>query len=451
MEMSIRSATIIDLHKKKIMSLSKSAKKIDKILFTNAHVVDPEKLSEQKQDVVIEDGKLKEIGKIDSSGFSGKVVDLNGLVLCPGLIDMHVHLREPGGEHKETIETGCDSAMAGGFIGVCPMPNTNPAADNPKVVEFIKKRSKDLLVDVFPIAAVTKNRAGAELTEMEALVEAGAVAFSDDGDPVATAGILRSAMENAKKLDVPIIEHCEDKSLSGNWAMNEGVVSARLGLPGIPGIAEEVMVSRDIQVAEFTVAKIHIAHISTAKAVDLVRQAKKRGVQVTCEVMPHHFILTEEAVIKQGTNAKMSPPLRTQEDVDAMLKGLQDGAIDVIATDHAPHSQKEKEVEFMKAPMGIVGLETALGLVLKNLVGPGILTLSQAICKMTKKPAGILNLERGSLKIGVPASLTIFDPGHEWTVDKTQFKSKSQNTPFEGWRLKGKVFGLYNKGLWWQA
>ena len=433
------------------MSLANSAEKIDKILFTNALVVDPEKLSEQKQDVVIEDGKLKEIGKISSAGFSGKVVDLHGLALCPGLIDMHVHLREPGGEHKETIETGCDSAMGGGFTGVCSMPNTTPAADNPKVMDFIKKQSKDLLVDVFPIAAVTKDRAGAVLTEMKALVQAGAVAFSDDGDPVATAGILRSAMQNAKKLDVPIIEHCEDKSFSGNWAMNEGVVSMRLGLPGIPGIAEEVMVARDIQVAECTGAKIHIAHISTAKAVDLVRQAKKQGVQVTCEVMPHHFSLTEEAVSKQDTNAKMSPPLRTQQDVDAMLIGLQDGTIDVIATDHAPHAKEEKEVEFIKAPMGIVGLETALGLVFTGLVEPGLLTLPQAICKMTKRPAEILNLERGGLKIGAPASLTIFAPEHEWTVDKTQFKSKSQNTPFEGWKLKGKVFGLYNKDMWWQA
>ncbi len=379
------------------------------------------------------------------------MIDLNGLALCPGLIDMHVHLREPGGEHKETIETGCDSAMAGGFTGVCPMPNTTPAADNPQVVEFIKKRSKDLLVDVFPIAAVTKGRAGGELTEMAALVEAGAVAFSDDGDPVATAGVLRTAMENAKKLNVPIIEHCEDKSLSGNWAMNEGAISRRLGLPGIPGIAEDVMVSRDIQMAEFTGAAIHIAHISTAKAVDLVRQAKKQGMQVTCEVMPHHFILTEEAVTKYGTNAKMSPPLRTEKDVDAMLKGLQDGTIDVIATDHAPHSEEEKKAEFTKAPMGIVGLETALGLVLTSLVEPGLLTLSQVIYKLTKKPAEILNLERGELKVGAPASLTIFDQELAWTVDKTKFKSKSQNTPFQDWKLKGRVIGLYNKGMWWQT
>ncbi len=244
------------------MSLAKSTKKIDKILLINAFVVDPEELSGQNQDVLIEEGKLREIGKISSAGFSDKVVDLHGLALCPGLIDMHVHLREPGGEHKETIETGCEAALAGGFTSVCPMPNTTPAADNPKIIEFLKKQSEDLLVDVFPIAAVTKDRAGAELTEMEALVQAGAVAFSEDGDPVATAGILRTAMEKTKKLNVPIIEHCEDKSLSGNWAINEGVVSARLGLPGIPGIAEEVMVSRDIQVAEFIGAKIHIAHIS---------------------------------------------------------------------------------------------------------------------------------------------------------------------------------------------
>ncbi|MFQ5750963.1 MAG: dihydroorotase, partial [bacterium] len=384
------------------------------------------------------------------SNFNGKVIDLGGKVICPGLIDMHVHLREPGREDEETVESGTDAAMCGGFTGVCPMPNTDPPADNAEVIEFLKKKARDLLVDVFPIAAVTKGRCGKELTEMGDLVEAGAVAFSDDGDPVATAGILRRAMEYTGMFDVPIIEHCEDITLSKNGVMHEGKISTRLGLPGIPRISEEIIVGRDLQVADFTGSKLHVAHISLAGSVELVRQAKKRGIQVTCEVMPHHFTLNHEAVLTYDTNTKMNPPLRTPKDIEAMLGGLQDGTIDVIATDHAPHSIEEKETEFEAAPFGILGLETALGLVLSKLVDSGILTLPQAVAKMTKNPANILKLERGKFKIGVPASLTIFDPKTVWTVDKNQFKSKSKNTPFHDWKLKGQVFGLYNNGLWWQ-
>lgn len=433
------------------MNLSESAEKIDKILFTNASVVNPEKTAMAKHDVLVEDGKLKEVGKVNITNFDGKVVDAAGLVLCPGLIDMHVHLREPGREDEETVESGSDAAMAGGFTSVCPMPNTEPATDNSEVVEFLINRSKELLVDVFPIAAVTKARAGLELTEMADLVEAGAVAFSDDGDPVATSEIMRRALEYAKMFDVPVIDHCEDKSLTQGGSMNEGAVSTRLGLTGMPGIAEEIIVARDIQVAEFTKGRIHIAHISTAGAIELVRQAKKRGVRVTCEVTPHHFSLTEEAVLNYDTNTKMSPPLRTERDVEAVLEGLQDGTIDVIATDHAPHAIEEKEVEFSAAPFGIVGLETALGLILVHLVERKILTLPQAIRKITLEPARILGIEKGVLEVGAPASLTIFDPASKWTVHKRKFKSKSRNTPFDEWQLKGKVFGLYNKGLWWQA
>jgi len=433
------------------MGLTETAERLDTILFTNATVVDPEKLSETQGDVLVEEGKLKQIGKIAASGFNGKIVDTTGMVLCPGLIDMHVHLREPGREDEETVESGTDAAMAGGFVGVCPMPNTDPAADNAEVIEFLKNCSREFLVDVFPIAAVTKRRAGEELTEMADLVEAGAVAFSDDGDPVSTAEMMRRALEYSRMFDVPVIDHCEDKSLSQNWAMHEGSISTRLGLPGIPRIAEDIIVARDIHVAEFTKGRLHIAHISTAGAIDLVRYAKKRGVPVTCEVMPHHFTLNHEAILEYDTNAKMSPPLRSPEDVDAVKEGLQDGTIDVLATDHAPHSIEEKEVEFDAAPFGIIGLETALGLVMTQLVEHNILDLPQAIRKMTLGPADILKLERGRFKMGAPASLTIFDPKAEWTVDKRQFKSKSRNTPFHGWKLKGKVFGLYNKGLWWQA
>lgn len=433
------------------MSLSESAEPVDNILFKNALVIDPERLSQEKGNVLVEDGKLKEIGKVGSTNFNGRVMDVSGMVLCPGLIDMHVHLREPGREDEETVETGADAAMAGGFTSVCPMPNTAPPTDNAEVVEFLIKRSRDLLVDVLPIAAVTKDRAGAELTEMAELIQAGAVAFSDDGEPVATAEILRRAMEYAKMFDVPIIDHCEDKSLSKEGCMNEGAVSTRLGLKGIPSISEEIMVARDIQVAEFTKSKLHVAHISTAGSIEMVRQAKRRGVQVTCEVMPHHFSLNDEAVLSYDTNTKMNPPLRSQKDVEAVLEGLKDGTIDVIATDHAPHAIEEKEVEFSAATFGIVGLETALGLVLSRLVETGILDLVQAIAKMTVRPASILKLERGIFKKGAPASLTIFDPKAEWTVDKTRLKSKSKNTPFHNWKLKGKVFGLYNKGLWWKA
>ncbi|MFQ5824496.1 MAG: dihydroorotase [bacterium] len=433
------------------MALSEFAVSIDKILFSNALVVDPENMSPKKADVLVEDGKLKEIGKINSSGFDGKVIDVSGMVLCPGLIDMHVHLREPGREDEETVETGSDAAMAGGFTSVCPMPNTDPPVDNAEVVEYLLKRSRDLLVDVFPIAAVTKGRAGTELTEMADLIKAGAVAFSDDGAPVATAEILRRAMEYTKMFNIPIIDHCEDKSLSKNGAMNEGAVSTRLGLKGIPSISEEIMVARDIQVAEFTKGNLHIAHVSTAGSVEMVRQAKKRGVKITCEVTPHHFTLNDEAVLSYDTNTKMNPPLRCQKDVEAMLEGLKDGTIDVIATDHAPHSIEEKEVEFNVAPFGIVGLETALALVITRLVDTGVLNLSKAIAKMTMNPARILKLEKGILKKGVLASLTILNPKAVWSVDKNKIKSKSKNTPYHNWKLKGKVFGLYNKGFWWQA
>lgn len=424
--------------------------KAKKVLFANAVVLDPEKLTQEKADVLVENGKLVDIGKIDSAGFSGKIFDVAGKILCPGLIDMHVHLRQPGREDEETVESGAEAAMAGGFTAVCPMPNTDPPADTAEIINFLKKKSENLLVDVFPIAAVTKGRAGERLTEMGALVEAGAVAFSDDGDPIATAELVRRAMEYAKMFDVPIIEHCEDKSLSQNGEMNEGAVSTRLGLAGIPGISEDVCVARDIQVARLTGAKLHIAHISTAESMDLVRQAKKQGVNVTCEVMPHHFTLIDEAIATYDSNFKMNPPLRTLRDVDAMLEGLQDGTIDVIATDHAPHAIEEKQVEFDQAPFGIVGLETALGLVIEFLVKKKILTLPQAIAKMTKAPAEVLNLKRGVFRKNEPACFSIFDPEIKWQVDKTKFKSKSKNTPFDGWNLTGKCLALYNQGLLWR-
>ncbi|MFQ5603789.1 MAG: dihydroorotase [bacterium] len=432
------------------MSLAELVKPAGKMLFKNAQIVDPDKLTQTPGDVLIEDGKLQQIGKVTSGQFKGEIVDVEGCVLCPGLIDMHVHFREPGREDEETVESGTEAAMMGGFTSVCTMPNTEPPVDNAEVVEFLKKRSKDLLVDVYPIAAVTKGRLGMELTEMGELMATGAVAFSDDGDPVATAGMMRRALEYASMFDAPIIDHCEDKSLSENGCMHEGEISTRLGLPGIPGISEEIIVARDIQIAEFTRGRLHLAHISTAGSVELIRHAKARGVNVTCEVMTHHFALDHRVVLNYDSNTKMNPPLRSPKDVQALLAGLKDGTIDVIATDHAPHSIEEKETEFEAAPFGITGLETALGLVLTQLVEPGILALPQAIAKMTRNPAEILRLERGKFKVGAPASITVFDPNHEWTVDKKRMLSKSKNTPFEGWKLKGKVFGLYNNGLWWR-
>jgi dihydroorotase len=433
------------------MSLTRSAEKLDKVLFTNARIIDPEKLSDSRGQALVEDGILREIGRFDAAGFDGREVDLAGKVLCPGLIDMHVHLREPGREDKETIVTGTDAAMAGGFTGVCCMPNTEPAMDNAEVVRFVKEKARDLLVDVYPIAAVTVDRKGEELTEMSDLVEAGAVAFSDDGDPVSTAEILRHAFEYTRIFDVPIIEHCEDRSLTQQGCVNEGSISSRLGLNGMPGIAEDIIVSRDIHVARYTGGRLHIAHISTAESVELVRNAKKQGIAITCEVMTHHFTLTDEAVLSYDTNAKMAPPLRSQRDVEAMVDGLKDGTIDVIATDHAPHTIDDKQVEFDAAAFGIVGLETALGLVLTRLVKKKHLSLPQAIAKMTIEPATILRLDRGRLKKGKPASLSILDVDTEWRVDAGQFKSKSRNTPFNGWSLNGKVFGLFNNGLWWHV
>jgi len=426
-------------------------KKAPRVLFKQATVVDPESGKEWRSDVVVEEGVLKGTEQVAAGGFDGEVVDTTGMILCPGLIDMHVHLREPGREDEETVRSGCQAAMAGGFVSVCPMPNTDPAVDNAEIVTYLKKQAQDLLVDVFPIAAVTLGRLGESLTEMGDLVKAGAVAFSDDGDPVATADRMRRALEYASMFDVAIINHCEDKSLSKQGVMNESAVSTSLGLPGIPGISEDVMVARDIQIAEFTGGRLHIAHISTANSVALVREAKKRGVRVTCEVMPHHFVLTDEAVRSYDSNFKMNPPLRTAADVEAMLVGLQDGTIDVIATDHAPHAIEEKQVEFDAAPFGIVGLETALGLVLKHLVEPGVLSLPQALAKMTHAPADILNVQRGRLKVGAEASITIFDPDAEWCVDKKNFVSKSKNTPFDGWELKGRVKALYNRERLWTA
>ncbi len=424
---------------------------LPQVLFKGATLVHPDRGVEEKADLLVEDGQIEELGQVDASAFSGKVIDCTGKLIAPGFVDMHVHLREPGREDEETVASGCRAAMAGGFTAVCPMPNTEPAADTREVIDFLKDRSRSLLVDVYPIAAASKGRRGEELVEMADLIDAGAVAFSDDGSPIASAELVRRAMEYASMFAVPIIEHCEELSLSGDGVMNESAMSSRLGLAGIPSISEEVCVARDILVAEFTGAPLHIAHISTAGAVELVRQAKRRGVRVTAEVTPHHFTLTDEALESYDTNLKMNPPLRTARDVEAVRQGLRDGTIDAIATDHAPHSIEEKEVEFDAAPFGITGLETAFGLIMRELVEPGILTLIEAVQKITVRPAEILRLGERVLRRGVPANLVVFDPTATWVFDKKKSRSKSKNTPFDGWRLQGAILGVYNRGRWWEA
>ena len=360
---------------------------------------------------------------------------------------MHVHLREPGFEHKETILTGCSAAAAGGFTAVCCMPNTNPPIDDESVVRFIQNKAKialNGLVDVYPAAAVTRGRKGEHLAPIAELAEAGAVAFTDDGDPVHDAELMRRALEYAAMFKRPVIQHAQDLPLTKGGVMNEGLTSTELGLAGMPAIAEDVMVARDITLAEYAGGQYHVAHLSTAGAVALVRRAKDRGLAVTCEVTPHHFTLTDDAVRSYDTNTKMNPPLRTPGDVEAVREGLRDGTIDVIASDHAPHSYDEKEVEFQAAPFGIVGLETAVGLSITNLVRTGVLTLYQLVEKLSVNPRRILHLPEIRLAEGERANLTILDPVAEWTVDPAAFKSKSKNTPFGGVRLHGRPLGIVN-------
>lgn len=416
-----------------------------KIILKQVILLNPHQNLNEKNDLLIEDGIIKKIGNINADEFnSAKVFDFENKYCVPGLFDMHVHLREPGREDEETIETGCNAAAAGGFTEIACMPNTNPNIDSAEVVRYIKEKSKDHLVEVYPIGAATLERKGEALSPMYELYEAGAVAFSDDGVAIKTAGILRHVMEYSKMFDTPIIEHCEDESLA-NGAMNEGVVSTILGLPAVPKIAEDLIVMRDIMMAEFTGAKVHIAHISSKNSVELVRQAKKKNIKVTAEVTPHHFTLTEESLKNYDTNFKMSPPLRTREDIDALIEGLKDGTIDCIASDHAPHSIEEKEMEFIYAPNGIIGLETQLGVSISELVHKKHLTLSQLIEKLSINPRKILNIQIPLIKENEIANLTIIDPDFIWTVDISKFKSKSRNSPFDKRLLTGKSIAVINK------
>jgi dihydroorotase len=409
------------------------------ILIKNGTVIDPANKVDEKLDLLVADGKIAKLGKPGSLHADGaQVIDASGRLVVPGLIDMHVHLREPGFEYKETIATGTAAAKAGGFTAVCCMPNTNPVNDNRSVTEFILSQAKNASAQVYPIGAITKGSKGEELAEMGELHAAGCFAVSDDGRPVMNASMMRRAMEYSKIFDMLIISHCEDTSLSGKGVMNEGLISTELGLRGIPRAAEDVMTARDLSLAELTKCRLHIAHVSTAGSVRMIRDAKARGVRVTAETCPHYFTLTDEAVRGYNTMAKMNPPLRTPEDVAAIKQGLKDGTLDVIVTDHAPHGMDEKSGEFDFAPFGIVGLETSLGLTLQ-LVQEGVLSLSVAIQKLTTNPASVMKLSKGTLSIGAAADITIIDPDLAWTVDASQFKSKSKNTPFNGWKLKGKA------------
>lgn len=416
------------------------------LLLRDGILLDPLLQETRRRDILIRDGLIAEIGDgLRAPGID--VYDCSGRFVSVGWMDMHVHLREPGHEHKETILTGAAAAAAGGFTAVACMPNTDPPIHTRDVVEFIIERAQRTPVHVYPIACVSKEREGKELSEMSDLIDGGAVAFSDDGSPVQDSGLMRRALEYCAMLDRPVINHMEDLALNPHGHMHEGAVSTRLGVPGIPSIAEEVMIARDCLIAEYTGGHVHVAHISTAAAVDLVRRAKAMGAPVTAEVCPHHFALTDEAVEQSNyaTSTKMHPPLRTRSDVEAMKAGLRDGTIDAICTDHAPHASFEKEVEFVAAPFGIIGLETAWGLIGRELIEPSVLGVEQCVQKISIEPRRILRLPFPELKPGAPADLTVFDSTTRWTFEARHIRSRSRNTPFIGAPMVGRAWAIYNK------
>jgi dihydroorotase len=410
------------------------------LLIKNAWIINANKVEDKPQDILCEDGKISRIAAGISSG-SHEVVDADGKKVLPGLIDIHTHLRQPGREDKETIETGCRAAVKGGFTSIMCMPNTNPVIDNAMVVEFIIREANRVgLCNVYPIGAITKSQKDEELTDMAELKGAGCLAFSDDGKAVLNSRLFRLAMEYAKMLDVLIIEHCQDPLLTAGGVMNEGAVSTRIGLKGDPGIAETVVVARDIEIAGYLGARVHLAHMSLKRSCELIRFAKSQGIKVTAEACPHHFVLTDEACSGFDTSTKVNPPLRSQEDVEAVKAAIADGTIDCIVTDHAPHTKEDKEVGFDGAPFGLIGLETSLGLTITELVRPGIISLSQMVEKMSSAPARLIGLSRkGAISQGFDADITIIDPDKEWTVTREGFVSKSKNSPFIGRRLKGLV------------
>lgn len=409
-----------------------------RLLIRNGHVVDPANGVDGVMDLLIEDRRIGEIGKnLKASG--ANVLDATGKIVCPGLMDIHVHFREPGFEHKEDIHSGLRAAVKGGFTGVCAMPNTKPVVETRADVEFVLTKAKSFrLAGYYPVAAVTHLQEGKVLTEFGELKKGGVVALSDDGHPIENSEVLRRALEYARKFDLVIMEHCEDRGLFGDGCMNEGLTSTRMGLPGIPVECESAEVARDIQLADLTNSRLHFCHISSKNSLDLIREAKKRGSKITAETCPHYFSLTDKAVESYNTNAKMNPPLRLEEDVEAIKAALRDGTLDAIVTDHAPHGESDKDLEFDKAAFGIIGLETSLALSLR-LVSEGVLTYSQLVEKMSLGPARILKIQRGTLSKNAVADITLFDPALEWVFTRDEIESKSHNSPFLGWKFKGKA------------
>jgi dihydroorotase len=410
------------------------------LLIKNAIIVNSDKIWDKAQDILCEDGKITKIAPSIDAG-KHEIIDAKGKKVLPGLLDIHVHLRQPGGEGKETIETGSKAAVKGGFTTIMCMPNTNPVIDSPMIVQYIMREAERVgLCNVLPIGALTKSQKDEELTDMAELKSAGCIAFSDDGKAVLDSRLFRLAMEYAKMLDVLVMEHCQDPLLTAGGVMNESAVSTRIGLKGDPGIAETVTVARDIEIANYLDARVHLCHMSLKRSCDLIRAAKAQGIKVTAEACPHHFALTDDACASFDTSTKVNPPLRCQEDVDAIKAAIADGTIDCIVTDHAPHTKEDKEVGFNGAPFGLIGLETSLGLTIKELVKPGILTLPQMVDRMSSAPARIVGLKtKGTIKEGMDADITIIDENKTWKVTKEGFVSKSKNSPFIGWELVGEV------------
>jgi len=417
------------------------------LLIRGGRVIDPGRGFDAEADVLVHDGRIAAVAPtVPSAGH--EVIEGHGLVVAPGLVDMHVHLRDPGQTHKEDIATGTRAAARGGYSAVACMANTSPPVDHPVVVEYLHSRAREIgACRVHPIGAITKGLQGKELAPIAGLASAGAVALSDDGAAVPDAGLLRRAMGYANMVGLPIIEHCEDPSLSGGGVIHDGTHAAALGLAGIPAESEAVIVARDLLLAEATGARLHIAHVSTRASVRLLREARRRGVLVTAEVTPHHLVLTDADIGDFDTNRKMNPPLRSADDVAALREALADGTIDVVATDHAPHAPEEKRVEFDRAPFGVIGLETALGIVLTHLVDPGILTLPEAIRRMSTRPAQLLGVPGGRLEPGQPADLVVIDLRRRWMVRAEEFASRSRNTPFDGWTLEGRAVLTMMGGL----